>query len=229
MAGTKTRRNKRSGTTEPTVRVAMSVNDANNANHVRIQLEIDCVRIATQQRTPQQAANHEVLLWRGRDPHEGVVDGVEKSQCGRRRALTIPLEGRLDLPPCHRANAQRQHLSKLSEQRRLDFGPRVAGFRRRIGLALATVELGREFSGDWCGDGRIQAIPELPNELDSLLRGERIDGKRTSGHDGKYVKGALRASHLVASRRQSVAAGRSNVRLGAPRSAGGLLPSLLEK
>lgn len=93
----------------------------------------------------------------------------------------------------------------------MDFGPRIAGFRRRIGLALATVELCREFSGDWCGDGRIQAIPELPNELDSLLRGECIDGKCTRGHDGKYVKGALRANHLAASWRQSVAVGSSRI------------------
>ena len=57
----------------------MTVDDGNDADHVRIQLVVHGIGIARQEHTPEQAAHEEVLFWRTRDMNKCVINGVEKS------------------------------------------------------------------------------------------------------------------------------------------------------
>lgn len=160
----------------------MTVNDTNNADHVRIQLVVHGIGIARQEHAPEQATHDEVLFGRTRDMNKGVINGVQKSFGGRRRSFTIPLERSLDLLPCQRANAQREHLAKFSEQSAMNIRPRIAGLGRFIRLELPTLKLAREVAGDRCGARRIETIPQLAHQLDPLLGGECVDWKCLGRH-----------------------------------------------
>ena len=157
----------------------MTVDDANDADHVRIQLVVHRIGIANQQHAPEQAAHDEVLLWRTRDMNECVINGVEKSFGGRRRSYHDTIERSLDLLPCQRAHAQWEHLAKLTEQGAMNIRPRIAGLGRSIRLDFPTLKLPREVAGHRCGARRIETIPQLAHQLDPLLCGECVDWKCT--------------------------------------------------
>lgn len=63
--------------------MTMPVNDADNADHVWVQLIVDRVRISVEHGAAQQSANDEVLLRRGRDLHQRGVDSIQEALGGR--------------------------------------------------------------------------------------------------------------------------------------------------
>lgn len=118
------------------------------------------------------------------DAEEGGINGVQKPFSGGRRSCAIPIEGLLDLLPCERANAQREHLAKLSEQSALNIRPCVAGFGRRIRLHLPALKVGGQVARDRRRARRVEAIPQLAHQLNALVGGECVEAKRPGYHIG---------------------------------------------
>ena len=54
----------------------MTVNDTNDADHMRIQLVVHGVGIARQEHAPEQATHDEVLFGRTPDMNKCVINGV---------------------------------------------------------------------------------------------------------------------------------------------------------
>src|ERR1035437_1181753 len=169
----------------------ISVNDADDTDHVRIQLVIHGIGIAGQECAPQQSVDDKMLLRRIGDVQECVIDGVQKAFSGRRRTLAIPCKGRLDLFPCWRANAQGEHLAELSEQGAMNVRPRIAGLWRAVRLKFVPVELGREVDRYRCGACRVETIPQMAHQRYPLLGGECVDGKWTGSHGRNYASGPV--------------------------------------
>ena len=136
----------RSGATEPDAGVPVTVNDANHADHLRVGLEVHCVRIALQKHASQAASNDRILLRGGRDQREGLIDCVKEPVSRRRGTLHVPIERRLDLLACPRANAQGQHLAQLAREGQVNVGPGIARLRRRVGVGFTAIQIGAEFS-----------------------------------------------------------------------------------
>jgi len=76
-----------------------------------------------QEHASQAASNEWILFGSGCDMREGLIDGNEKALSRGRRTGKVPIERRLDLLACARANAQGQHLPQLACEGEVDVGP----------------------------------------------------------------------------------------------------------
>ena len=119
--------------------------------------------------------NHWKLLWRLLDSCDGFINGDDKALSCSRGVLEISVEGLKYFYLCLLANPQEVHLPTLPSEFGLDLGPRLARFGIGVRLGLTPTEFGSERRSYRCGGCRIQAVPQVSNEFDPLLRGQLLD------------------------------------------------------
>ena len=97
-------------------------------------------------------------------------------------ASDIQITSAASYRPRECTDADREHLAELSKERGVNLRPRLTGIGCRIGIGFAAVNLSREFLGHWRGAGRIETVPELPDQFDALFSGQGVEGKHTRSH-----------------------------------------------
>lgn len=159
------------------------MNHANHAYDTRIDFVVHGIREAAEQNTPETTPNHRMPLRRLFDSRHRVVQGGEELLRRNRRAGEIPLKGFGELGTRKRAYTKLPHLPELTREIGPDLRPSLASLGGRVGLYFAAVQLGGERLTHWRRGGRIETIPQLANEFDSLFSGEIVNWNRVRGHD----------------------------------------------
>jgi hypothetical protein len=161
--------------------MAAAVNHSHHAGDRRVDLIEDAVRESFEEHAPEPPANNLVPLRTLLNASHGIVHCIKKATgCGR-RSYTIPLERSVNLGSRDLANPELRHLAKLLAELIPNLGPCLTGVRRSVRFGLAPIELRRESRGDGCGHRRVEAVPELADEIEALF-GSQVVERNCSRH-----------------------------------------------
>lgn len=166
----------------------MTVDDADNADTGRIQLEIDRVWKSMEQHATQSAAYDRELFRRLDDPFHDDVE-LGKKVCRRVRGSgEIPIERLRYLGASLRPDAEDGHLANPGPQLVAQGSPRNASVGFGIGFRFAAVEIGGEGRSERRGGRRIKTVPETADQRDALFGGEGFQGLRPFNHRSRMPR-----------------------------------------